>query len=84
MLMSLPNSVGIDPAGAGWFYLKQVVDSCDETSQNEQTGVPGKVLKLRSRVFMLTSLPNSVGIEPASVVHQNRENEQTGGYRSVG
>jgi hypothetical protein len=38
MLMSFPNSVGIDPASVNEDVLKQVVDSCYQTRQREQTG----------------------------------------------
>ncbi len=36
MLMSLPNSVGIDPATQMRTFLKKVVDSYYHTRQNEQ------------------------------------------------
>jgi hypothetical protein len=43
MLMSLPNSVGIDPAAQLRTCLKQVVDSYYHTRLNEKTGLTGQI-----------------------------------------
>ncbi len=47
-------------------FLKQVVDSYYHTRKMNKEGVPVNLFPFSLRVFMLISLPNSVGIDPAS------------------
>ncbi len=66
MLMSLPNSVGIDPASANEDVFKasgRLV--LPKQARWANGGVPVRMLSLRTRVSMLMSLPNLVGIDPA-------------------
>ncbi len=64
MLMSLPNSVGIDPASANEDVFK--ASGTTTPGKMSKRGVPVSWLRWSARVVMLMSLPNSVGIDPAS------------------
>ncbi len=56
MLMSLPNSVGIDPASANEDVLKQVADSYYHTRQNEQRGRTSQLVAVQTKVSQVDEL----------------------------
>ncbi len=47
--MSLPNSVGIDPASTDVTVLKQMVDSYYHTRPNEQRGRTAQFVQLETK-----------------------------------
>ncbi len=68
MLMSLPNSVGIDSASANKdvFIAASGRLVLPQPGKMSEEGGPFNSLHARKRSVRLMSLPNSVGIDPAS------------------